>query len=72
MSLAGAGIQTGQVVGTTDKHAAYPLTRPYGPADIAATMYHCLGIESETRVPDRQGRPSPVMDHGHIIDEVLA
>ena len=72
MFFAGAGIKTGQVVGTTDKHAAYPLTRPYGPADIAATMYHCLGIEADTRVPDRQGRPSPVLDHGHPIEEVLA
>jgi hypothetical protein len=72
MFFAGAGIRSGQVVGTTDKHAAYPLTRPYGPADIAATMYHCLGIELETRIPDRQGRPAPVMDHGCVMDEVLA
>ena len=72
MFFAGAGIRSGQVVGTSDKHAAYPLTRPYGPADIAATMYQCLGIEPETRVPDRQGRPSPVLDHGHPIQEALA
>lgn len=72
MFFAGAGIQTGQVVGITDKQAAYPLTRPYGPADIAATMYHSLGIETETRVPDRLGRPVPVLDHGHPIAEVLA
>ena len=72
MFFAGAGIRTGQVVGTSDKNAAYPLTRPYGPADIAATMYHCLGIEPETRVPDRQGRPSPVLDHGQPIEEVLS
>ena len=72
MFFAGAGIQAGQVVGVSDKHAAYPLTRPYGPADIAATMYHCLGIEPETRVPDRQGRPSPALDHGHVITEALA
>ena len=61
MFFAGAGIQTGQVVGTTDPHAAYPITRPYGPADISATMYHSLGIEPESRVPDRLGRPRP--DH---------
>jgi hypothetical protein len=71
MFFAGGGIRTGQVIGTSDKQAAYPLTRPYGPADIAATMYQCLGIEPETRVPDRQGRPSPVLDHGRPIDEAL-
>ena len=72
MFFAGAGVQKGQVVGTTDKHAAYPLTRGHGPADIAATMYECLGIETETRVPDRFGRPVAVLEHGHAISEVLA
>ena len=72
MFFAGAGIQTGQVVGVTDPHAAYPITRPYGPADIAATMYHGLGIEPESRVPDRLGRPVAVLDHGEPIMEVLA
>ena len=72
MFFAGAGIQKGQVVGTTDKHAAYPLSRGHGPADIAATMYECLGIETETRVPDRFGRPVAVLEHGHAISEVLA
>ena len=72
MFFAGAGIKTGQVVGTTDKQGAYPLTRPYGPADIAATIYHSLGIEPEARIHDRQNRPAPVLDHGKLIDEVLA
>ncbi len=72
MFFAGAGVKTGQVVGTTDKHAAYPLTRPYGPADIAATMYHALGIDTEHRVRDIQGRPVGVMDHGEAMTEVLA
>lgn len=72
MFFAGAGIQTGQVVGVTDPHAAYPITRPYGPADIAATMYHGLGIEPESRVPDRLGRPVAVLDHGEPIMEILA
>jgi len=71
MFFAGAGVQKGQIVGTTDRHAAYPITRGYGPADIAATMYECLGIETETRVPDRLGRPVAVLEHGHAISEVL-
>lgn len=72
MFFAGAGVKAGHVVGTTDKHAAYPLTRPCGPADIAATMYHCLGIDPETRVPDRQNRPAAVLDHGSPIEDALA
>jgi hypothetical protein len=72
MFFAGAGIKTGQVVGITDPHAAYPLTRPIGPADIAATIYHCLGIDPEQRIRDLQNRPVAVLDHGEAIGEVLA
>lgn len=72
MFFAGAGIRTGQVVGQTDPHAAYPITRRYGPADMAATMYHCLGIDTETRVYDKFNRPVPVLDHGEPIADVIA
>lgn len=71
MFFAGAGVKTGQVVGQSDKQAAYPITRPIGPADIAATMYHCLGIDTETRVRDKFNRPVPVLDHGQAIPEVI-
>ena len=72
MFFAGAGIQAGQVVGVTDPHAAYPLTRPIGPADVAATIYHCLGIDPGRRLRDVQNRPVQVLDHGQAIAEVLA
>jgi hypothetical protein len=72
MFFAGAGIRSGQVVGQSDRTAAYPLTRPIGPADIAATVYHLLGIDTEHRVIDVQNRPVPVLDHGSPIAEVLA
>lgn len=72
MFFAGAGVQAGKVVGETDAQAAFPLTNPIGPADIAATMYTALGIDPETRVNDITDRPVPVLDHGLPIAEVLA
>jgi len=36
---------------------AYPASRPYTPADLAATIYHALGIDPATEVRDRLGRP---------------
>ena len=72
MFFAGAGIAAGQVVGVSDKHAAYPITRPYGPADLAATVYHVLGIDRHRRIRDFQNRPVSVLDHGRAIDDVLA
>jgi len=55
--FAGGGVQGGQVIGQTDKIGAYPSSRPYSPADLAATIYESLGIDPATEVRDRLGRP---------------
>ena len=67
----GAGTRTGQVIGQSDKQAGYPVTRGYSPADLAATIYSSIGIDTETRIPDRQNRPVGVLDHGHPIEAIL-
>ena len=58
--FAGAGISGGTVYGASDAHAAYVKDRRSAPADICATIYHCLGIDPEMPVYDRAGRPTPV------------
>jgi hypothetical protein len=55
--LAGGGVRGGQVYGSSDRSAAYPSTNPVSPADVAATIYHCLGIDPRAHVTDQQGRP---------------
>jgi uncharacterized protein (DUF1501 family) len=70
--LAGAGIRGGTVVGASDAQAAYVKDRPIRPADICATIFRCLGIDPEMTVPDRAGRPVPVAQGGHAIEELLA
>ena len=55
--MAGGGVRGGQVYGSSDRTAAYPSTNPVGPADVAATIYHCLGIDPRGHVTDQQGRP---------------
>jgi uncharacterized protein (DUF1501 family) len=42
--FAGGGIRPGQVVGQTDKQGGLPVTEGYTPADLAATIFHLLGI----------------------------
>ena len=37
---------------------------PVSPAEIAATVYHGLGISLDTELPGPQGRPMPIVDHG--------
>jgi hypothetical protein len=55
--MAGGGVRGGQVYGSSDRFAAYPSTHPVSPADIAATLCHCLGIDPRADVTDQQGRP---------------
>jgi hypothetical protein len=57
IALAGGGVRGGQVYGSSDRSAAYPSTNPVSPADVAATIYHCLGIDPRAEVTDQQGRP---------------
>jgi hypothetical protein len=58
--LAGAGIRGGQVHGSSDATAAYPASDPVEPADLAATVYHALGIEPALEIQDRLNRPFPL------------
>jgi hypothetical protein len=54
---AGGGVRGGQVYGSSDRTAAYPSTNPVSPADVAATIYHLLGIDARSHLTDQQGRP---------------
>jgi len=55
--LAGGGIRGGCVHGASDRFGAYPASQPTSPADLAAAIYHCLGIDPRTLIYDRLGRP---------------
>jgi hypothetical protein len=70
--LAGGGVARGRVIGRTDRHAARVVERPVSPKDILATTYHLLGIDPETTLTDRTGRPVPLVPEAHVVSEVLA
>jgi hypothetical protein len=55
--FAGAGVRGGQVIGRSDRIGAYPVTPPYSPDDLGATVYHVLGVDPASEVRDRQDRP---------------
>jgi uncharacterized protein (DUF1501 family) len=69
--LAGGGITGGRVVGATNARGEKPAANPVGPADLAATMFHCLGInpDEEDHTPD--GRPVTIVDGGKAIEALL-
>ena len=55
--LAGAGIKPGIVHGRSDRRAAYPVDGAVSPQDLVTTIYHCLGIATDTELTDTLGRP---------------
>jgi hypothetical protein len=65
VGFAGGGVQGGRVVGASDPIGAVPADRPVEPADIAATIFHSLGLDLETKLPGPAGRPFPLVDFGH-------
>lgn len=69
--LAGGGVKSGFVLGTSDAQAAYPKDRPVSPGDICATIYHLLGIDPSTMVPDSTNRPHSITHGGQPVAEVL-
>jgi hypothetical protein len=71
MLLAGGGVGRGRIVGRTDRHASTVTERPVSPKDILATTYHLLGIDPETTLVDRIGRPLPLVA-GNVVGELLA
>lgn len=68
--LAGGGIKGGVVHGSSDRLAAYPATNPTTPADLAATVYHSLGIDPHMQVTDKLNRPMTLCE-GKVIEAVL-
>ena len=71
IALAGAGVGKGVVYGSSDKIAAYPDSSPHDPSDMAATVYHLLGVPADTTIYDQLGRPHHLVT-GKKIDALLA
>lgn len=69
---AGGGIETGRIIGATDKRGEDVSDRRCGAGDFLATIYHHLGIDSsKITINDLNGRPTPLVDHGKPIVELL-
>jgi hypothetical protein len=68
--LVGGGIKGGVVHGSSDRYAAEPATNPTAPADLAATVYHCLGIDPEMQLRDRLDRPLTLCE-GRVIEGIV-
>ncbi len=67
--FAGGGVKGGTVVGSSDELGAYPASSPWKPENLAATMYHALGIPDTAMWHDAFQRPHQIY-YGEPITEL--
>ncbi len=71
--LAGGGLQTGQVIGSTNRLGEEPKDHPVQLQDIFSTLYQHMGIDPRyTTLMDNNGRPQYLVDHNTGVRELLA
>ena len=71
IALAGGGVVPGQVIGQSDKMGGDVLEHPVSPKDILATIFHLLGIDPLSTVPNQVGQPMPIAGTGVIRPEIF-
>ena len=72
MCLAGGGMRHGQIIGATERDGGHIKHRPVTPGDLAATIYHHMGIPQDQTYLDHRGRPMfVVQENGEPIRELI-
>lgn len=71
VALAGGGVPRGKVVGASDAIGGDVRDTPVSPKDLLATAFYLLGIDPETTVPDRLGRPHLIAGDGQVRPELM-
>ncbi len=69
--VAGGGLRTGQVIGTTDARGESPLGSPIRMQNVLATLYRFLGVDPAATLPDYNGRPQYVLDDREPVAGLL-
>jgi len=73
MLMAGGGVKGGQVLGESNELATLPKDdKGYSPDDVAASLYHTLGINHTHEYHTNTGRPIMVVRDGHVISDLFA
>ncbi|HWC90238.1 MAG TPA: DUF1501 domain-containing protein, partial [Pirellulales bacterium] len=70
--LAGGGIKRGLVYGSSNATASEPEDDAIGPADLATTVYHQLGIVADKELMAPGNRPIEIVDGGNVRKDLLA
>ena len=57
--------------GESSAKAEVPKSKPISPQDLMATVFHVLDIPQDLHFTDPSGRPSPMIDGGKPIAELV-
>jgi hypothetical protein len=69
--MAGGGMRTGQVIGSTNRLGEHARDRPVHMQEIIATLYHNVGLDtSSATLIDPTGRPQYLVERGPIRELV--
>jgi hypothetical protein len=71
LALSGGGLRMGQTVGESSSKVEVPRTTPITPQDLMATVFHVLGIPQDLHYNDNTGRPTPMINGGRRIQELV-
>jgi hypothetical protein len=71
LALSGGGLKMGQVVGESSSRVEVPKSTPIGPQDLMATLFHVLGVPQNLHFNDPTGRPTPMVNGGKPIAELV-
>ena len=71
VALAGAGVKRGLVHGISDATGAEPMEGAVAAEDLAATIFHLMGISPEKRLMAMGTRPIAI-NGGKVVQDILA
>ncbi len=69
--MAGGGLKVGQVVGSTNPLGEYVTDSPVSPQDLAATIYHTMGVNLHTWYKAQDGRPIELCPEGKPVRQLV-
>ncbi|HEX4591803.1 MAG TPA: DUF1501 domain-containing protein [Gemmataceae bacterium] len=69
--MGGGGIKTGEVVGSTSALGEFVTDSPVAPQDVAATVYHALGVPLHTWFKTADGRPVELCPEGKPVKQLI-
>ncbi|MCA9242092.1 MAG: DUF1501 domain-containing protein, partial [Planctomycetales bacterium] len=72
VAMAGGGMKRGAVIGSSGATAIEPEDSPISPEDLAATVYHQLGIAPNKELMAPGNRPIEIIKDGTVRDELVA